>query len=396
MKPFDTSFFDVIRDRAGTSSVKYGTPPPGAPADTIPMWVADMDFPSPPAIRKALEDAVTQEVFGYTEVDAAYWELLRAWYLRRMDWRTDVEWYSYIPNVLSGVSAAISALTEPGEQVLICEPVYYPFARIIRRLGRACVVSELLHTGEGYRLDFDDMAAKLKDERCKVLLFCSPHNPVGRVWRRDELERLAELCLRNDVSVISDEIHADLVYAPHRHVPFASVSEETAKRTITVMAPTKTFNLAGLPSAHLIISDVQLRSRVRRACSAAGHAAPNLLSLAASRAAYAEGEAWLEGLLAYLQGNLSALKSAIPRDSAISLGDVEGTYLAWLDCRAMGLDTRGLDGLFLRKAGLWLDNGEMFGRGGEGFMRLNFACPRAILREAVSRLQNAPFSLSRQ
>ena len=199
--------------------------------------------------------------------------------------------------------------------------------------------------------------------------------------------RLAALCLENNVTVVSDEIHADLVYAPHRHIPFASVSEETASHTVTLMAPTKTFNLAGLPSAHMIVSERELRRKLRRMCSAMGLPAPNLLSLSAARAAYTEGDVWLDALLAYLRGNLMTLQNAVPPGSPVVAGDVEGTYLAWLDCRALLPDPSGLDDLFLQKAGLWLDNGAMFGSGGEGFMRLNFACPRAVLQEAIQRLQ---------
>lgn len=384
---FDAAFFDAVYDRAGTGSIKYGAPPAGARGDTIPMWVADMDFPSPPAVREALTRAAEQPIWGYTETGDGYRQLLRAWYQKRMDWRTETDWYEVVPNVLSGVSAALLALTEPGDGVLLCEPVYYPFARIIRRLGREAVVSRLREDGGRYTLDYADLDEKAK--RCKAIVFCSPHNPVGRVWERGELAELGRLCHRRGLWIVSDEIHADLVYPPHRHTPVASLSEELAARTITCMAPTKTFNLAGLPIAHLIVSDPALRRSLERAFSAMGQASVNLMSLAAARAAYRGGEAWLGGLLGYLRGNWELLYEAFPDGAPVRALPVEGTYLAWLDCRTLSLDGAALDKLFLERAGLWLDGGTMFGSGGEGFMRLNFACPRSVLREAVRRIEQA-------
>ena len=384
---FDAPFFDTVRDRAGTNSLKYGAPPTGAARDVLPMWVADMDFPSPPAVQDALARAARQGVYGYTELDGSYWELLRAWYRKRMDWATEAEWYVRVPNVLAGVSAALFASTQEGDGVLLCEPAYYPFARILQRLGREVVVSGLREENGRYTLDFADLDEKAK--RCKALLFCSPHNPVGRVWERAELEELGRVCRTRGLCVISDEIHADLVFPPRRHVPVTTVSEDLAKRSVVCMAPTKTFNLAGLHIAHLIVPDPVLRRRVLRACSAMGQGGVNLMSLAAASAAYREGEAWLDGLLTYLRDNRQLLYDAFPAGGPIRALPTEGTYLAWLDCRALSLDTARLDELFLNKAGVWLDNGAMFGAGGKGFMRLNFACPRGVLREAAGRIGNA-------
>ena len=384
---FDAAFFDAVHDRAGTGSIKYGAFPAGAREDTIPMWVADMDFPSPPAVREALARAAEQTILGYTEAGGGYRELLRAWYQRRMDWRTEADWYEVVPNVLSGVSAALFALTEPGDGVLLCEPVYYPFARIIRRLGREVVVSRLREDGGRYTLDYADIDEKAK--RCKAILFCSPHNPVGRVWERAELAELGRICQTRGLWIISDEIHADLVYPPHRHTPMTALSEELAARTVVCMAPTKTFNLAGLPIAHLIVPNGELRRGLERAFSGMGQASVNLMSLAAASAAYRDGEAWLDGLLDYLRGSRELLYAAFPDGAPVRALPVEGTYLAWLDCRALSLDDAELDKLFLERAGLWLDGGVMFGSGGEGFMRLNFACPRGVLREAIRRIGRA-------
>ena len=240
-----------------------------------------------------------------------------------------------------------------------------------------------------YTFDLDDLEAKLRQETCRVFLLCSPHNPVGRVWSREELAAVGELCCRHGVYILSDEIHADLILGPRPHTPIASLSPELAARTVTCMAPTKTFNMAGLPISHVIVPDEALRRTVQRAFSASGHGACSIASLAAARAAYLRGEPWLEGLLDYLRGNLSYLRLAFPAGAPIRALDTEGTYLAWLDCRGLGLPEGELDRFMLQKAGVWLDDGTMFGPGGEGFTRLNFACPRPVLEQAVGRIRRA-------
>ena len=380
--------FDRVIDRRGTDCLKYdGGAKFGGREDLLPMWVADMDFALPDEILKRVQERVAHGIFGYTDPGEHYGEVLENWFLRRYGWKIDRTWNTVTPGIVFAIYAAVCALTEPGDGVLLCEPVYYPFARIIRRLGREAVVSRLREDGGRYTLDYADLDEKAK--RCKAIVFCSPHNPVGRVWERGELAELGRLCHRRGLWIVSDEIHADLVYPPHRHTPVASLSEELAARTITCMAPTKTFNLAGLPIAHLIVSDPALRRSLERAFSAMGQASVNLMSLAAARAAYRGGEAWLEGLLGYLRGNWELLYEAFPDGAPVRALPVEGTYLAWLDCRTLSLDGAALDKLFLERAGLWLDGGTMFGSGGEGFMRLNFACPRSVLREAVRRIEQA-------
>ena len=389
MKPFDTAFFDAVHDRRGTGSIKYGTPPEGAPGDVIPMWVADMDFPTPPAVARALREAGEREIFGYTAVDRGHWEILADWYRRRMGWRVEPDWFLPIPSVLSGVSAAVRALAGPGEGVVLCQPVYYPFARIISGCGRELIVSRLLLEDGRYTFDYDDLDRQLSRKDCKVFLLCNPHNPVGRVWTRAELEKVGELCLRHGVMIVSDEIHADLIHAPHRHTPMASVSEEIAGITVTATAPTKTFNMAGIPAAQLIIPNGAMRQRISDMCWASGLAGWGVASQMAARAAYGESEPWLTGLLDYLKGNIALLYESFPAGAPIVCLPVEGTYLAWLDCRGLGLDDEALHDLFLKKAGVWLDDGTMFGAGGEGFMRLNFACQRSVLREAIRRIRAA-------
>lgn len=389
MKRFDTGFFDAPQNRRGTGSIKYGTPPAGAPDDVIPMWVADMDFPTPPAVAQALKAAGDRAIFGYTAVDDGFWKILADWYRRRMDWDVETGWLAPVPSVLSGVSAAIRALTAPGEGVLLCQPVYYPFARIITGCGRSLRVVPLLLENGLYTFDYDEIEKQLSQTDCKVFLLCNPHNPVGRVWTREELEKLGNLCLRHGVNLVSDEIHADLIHAPHRHVPMASVSEEIAQITVTAMAPTKTFNMAGIPAAHLIIPNETLRQKVADMCWASGQGGWGIPSQMAARAAYGESEPWLEGLLDYLKGNRELLYEAFPAGAPIACLPTEGTYLAWLDCRGLGLTDEALHDLFLKKAGVWLDDGTMFGEGGQGFMRLNFACQRATLEEAIRRIRAA-------
>ncbi|MBQ2062141.1 MAG: pyridoxal phosphate-dependent aminotransferase [Oscillospiraceae bacterium] len=389
MERFDHSFFDAPQDRRFTDSLKYGTPPPGAPADVIPMWVADMDFPTPPAVTAALRAAGERNIFGYTAVEPGHWDTVAAWYRRRMGWEIDKSWFSPVPSVLSGVSAAVRAFAAPGEGVALCQPVYYPFARIITGCGRSLRVAPLRLEGTRYTFDYDAIEKELRRKDCKVFLLCNPHNPVARVWTREELAKLGEICLRNDVVIVSDEIHADLIHAPYRHTPMASVSPEIARITVTAMAPTKTFNMAGIPAAHLIIPSEELRGKVRDMCWASGLAGWGVASMLAARAAYGESEPWLEGLLDYLRGNIALLYEAFPAGSPIACLPVEGTYLAWLDCRGLGLTEEELHDLFLKKAGVWLDDGSMFGTGGEGFMRLNFACQRATLTEAIRRVKDA-------
>ena len=389
MERFDRAYFDAPQDRRNTGSIKYGTPPAGAPEDVIPMWVADMDFPTPPAVAAALRRAGERTIFGYTAVDGSHWDTVASWYHRRMGWKTEPDWFSPVPSVLSGVSAAARTFAAPGEGVVLCQPVYYPFARIISGCGRSLRVVPLRLEGTRYTFDYEAIEKELRRVDCKVFLLCNPHNPVARVWTAEELQRLGELCLKNHVVIVSDEIHADLILDRRCHVPMASVSPEIAQITVTAMAPTKTFNMAGIPAAHLIIPNADMRERVSATCWASGMAGWGVASMMAARAAYGESEPWLEGLLDYLRGSRDLLYEAFPAGSPIACLPVEGTYLAWLDCRGLGLTEEALHDLFLKKAGVWLDDGDMFGKGGQGFMRLNFACQRDTLTEAVRRIKTA-------
>lgn len=386
---FDHSFFDPIYDRTGTGAIKYSN----LTEKTIPMWIADMDFKSPPAVTDALTKAAQHGIYGYGDTDDEYDILIVDWYERRISWKIEKEQILKIPGVMFGVAAAIRAVTEPNDAVLICQPVYYPFAKIIPDNHCKTVVSELVLKNGRYEIDFEDFENKIKREKVKAFLLCSPHNPVGRVWSRTELAEIARICLKNGVYIISDEIHSDFIYPRYKHIPIASLSNEIADRTITCLSPTKTFNLAGLQAANMVVPNKNLRVRIKKECAATGYSHLNIMAAAAAKAAYKHGEEWLEGLLRYLGQNIALLRTAFPEDALVSALNMEGTYLAWLDCRKLNLSPSELDDLFLGKANIWLHNGHTFGAGGDGFMRMNIACPNSILVEAIERIKSALYNL---
>lgn len=386
---FDHSFFDPKYDRTGTGAIKYRN----LPENTIPMWIADMDFKSPPAVTDALIKAAQHGIYGYGDTDDEYDALIVDWYDRRIGWKIEKDQILKIPGVMFGVAAAIRAVTEPNDAVLICQPVYYPFAKIIPDNHRRTVISELVLKNGRYEIDFEDFENKIKQEKVKVFLLCSPHNPVGRVWSRTELAEIARICLKNGVYIISDEIHSDFIYPGYKHIPIASLSDEIADRTITCLSPTKTFNLAGLQAANMVVPNRNLRIRIKKECAATGYSHLNIMATAATKAAYKHGEEWLEGLLQYLGQNADILRAAFPEDAPVSALNLEGTYLAWLDCRKLKMSPSELDNLFLGKAGIWLHNGQTFGTGGDGFMRMNIACPNSVLEEAIERIKLVVYHL---
>ncbi len=380
--------FDTVHNRIGTGSIKYEQSMTPSPQSIIPMWIADMDFKAPPTVTEALNRAVEHGIFGYTLTDNEYDELIISWYAKRMEWEIRPEWILKTPGVMFAIAASIIALTDPGDAVLICQPVYYPFAKVITENNRRLIVSELLFNNGRYEIDFTDLEEKIVKSSVKLFLICSPHNPVGRVWTKEELKHIGEICLRHDVIVISDEIHSDFIFEG-RHTPIASLSKELADRTITCTSPTKTFNLAGLQAANIIISNDNLRSKVRKACLATGYSNLNTMAIVAAKAAYKDGEAWLDELLSYLKDNYNVLKSTFSERSNISLIHPEGTYLAWLDCRRMNRSDRELKDFFTNQAGIRLHLGTTFGAGGGGFVRMNIACPHSVLPEAVTRIEKA-------
>ncbi len=378
--------FDTVYDRTNSNSVKYMKHPHFPDAEgLIPMWVADMDFRTAPEIIDAMGEAARTGIFGYTLIDDEYYQLFIDWYQKRFGFSAERDWIVPVDGVLAGISAAISAVTEKDDPVLILQPVYFPFPGVIEENGRRVVVSELAD-GARYSIDLEDLEQKIVDHNVKTLLFCSPHNPVGRVWDETELSAVAELCQKHDVIVISDEIHSDLAF--RKHIPFASLSEDAARRTITLVSVTKTFNLAAVHGADFIIQDPDLRSAIKAELQTRFTGSLTLFSIAAAKAAYRYGAAWLDELLPYLKGNIDYVASQL-RDTKIKPIDMEGTYLMWLDCRALGMDDKELEEFFVRECGVWLNSGHTFGAGGSGFMRMNVACPRVTLEKAITRIRKA-------
>ena len=385
--------FDLIHDRTGTASLKWDfAAERGRPEGVLPLWVADMDHQVAPGITSALLWRVRHGTFGYTETDAAYNEALTSWFARRYDWQVDASWNVVTPGVVPALALAVRALTQPGDAVVIEEPVYYPFREVIEDNGCVVAAAPLVRGEDGvYRRGLEALERTLRTSGAKVLLLCNPHNPVGRVWSRGELEDLAEIAKRYELTVVSDEIHADLALPGHRTTPFASLSQDAAARTITCTSPSKSFNLAGLQVANILIPSEQLRGAFCAELSAVGYSQPNTLGLTACRAAYESGDAWLDELREHIAAARAHVAHRLASVPGIEATPCEGTYLLWLDCPGLlersGLKPNELDEFILDEAGLWLDDGAIFGAGGEGFTRINVACPRATLDEALDRLE---------
>ena len=380
--------FDRLTDRRGTDCLKYDfAAERGYPAEVLPFWVADMDFPAPEPVVKALEQRARHGIFGYTDIKEDYREILARWFQRRHGWQIEGEWLSITPGVVFGICTAIRAFTQPGEGVLICPPVYYPFAASIKANGRKLVESPLVEKDSRYEIDFQDFERKIVEGGVKLFVLCSPHNPVGRVWSRQELEQVAAICQKHQVLVVADEIHQDFVRPGHKHTVFASLGAEVADFTITCTSPSKTFNLAGLQISHIFISNESLRRRFRHELEAVGYGEPNAMAEVAAKAAYGEGEPWLTELLAYLEENLRRTRAFLAENlPQVKLIEPEGTYLLWLDCRGTGLSPEEQEEAIVQRGRIWLDEGRIFGAGGEGFQRINMACPWAILEEGLKRL----------
>jgi len=383
--------FDTIINRRDTHCLKYDFATGfGKPEHVIPMWIADMDFAVAPCITAALEDQLQHGIYGYSETDEKYFDVLYRWFLRRFNWQIQPNWLVKALGVVPAIHIGIRSLTNVGDAVIIQQPVYPPFMSAVTTTGRRLVVNELFLQDNRYLIDFDDFEKKIIDNHVKLFILCSPHNPVGRVWTEMELTTLGDICLRHNVKVISDEIHADIVYPGHKHHVFANICPEFAKFTITCTAPSKTFNIAGLQLSNNFISNPVIRKAFIQEYYASGLSQLNIMGILAGETAYRDGEEWLEELKGYLVGNIDYLKSFITKQlPSVSLVEPEGTYLMWLDFRKLGLPPKELDRFMLEKAGLWLNEGTTFGAGGEGFMRMNIACPRATLQEALERLARA-------
>ena len=379
--------FDRITDRRNTFSLKYDPASRGKPDDVLPMWVADMDFETPSCVIDALVAQVRHGIYGYSEPDAAYFSAVQTWFAKRFNWNVEQKWLSITPGVVAALYIAVRAVTGAGDNILIQQPVYYPFESSVRQTGRKLLVNELVYANGRYTIDFDDFEAKAK--QAKLFVMCNPHNPVGRVWTLDELVRMGEICLRYGVLVIADEIHQDFIFPGHCHLAFSALDPRFADITITCTAPSKTFNLAGLQLANIFIPNEMLRSKFRREYAICGLSQPAVMGLAACKAAYQGGEEWLEALIDYLSGNMSLMREFLQINiPKIKLVEPEGTYLAWLDFSELGLSAKELEQRITQQAKLWLSNGPQFGQGGTGFQRLNAACPRSVLQDALNRLKN--------
>ena len=378
--------FDTVYDRRIPGDVKYA--PVDGLTDVLPMWIADMDFKAPPSVLQALRQTTGHGIFGYSDADETYDGAVTSWYRERMGWEIQPSDILKMPGVMFAIAASIRALSAPGDSILICQPVYYPFASVVTANDRRLIVSELRLRGDRYEIDFADFENKIIQNRVALFLLCSPHNPVGRVWSREELLEIGRICTKHGVWIVSDEIHSDFVYPGFRHIPFASLSDDLAERCIVCTAPSKTFNLAGLQAANIIIPNSAARRKVYKAGLATGYSNLNTMAITAARAAYQDGADWLDQLLVYLQENI-ALTERFCRQTGgkISLIHPEGTYLLWLDCRGLGLPGNELEARFLRGAGVRLNSGAIFGAGGNGFMRMNIACPRSLLTEALTRIR---------
>lgn len=354
----------------------------------LPLWVADTDFLAPAPILEAIQKRAAHGVFGYPSPRHLGFKALQGWLKKRHNWETDTAWMVSTPGVVTALSVAVQTFTQPGDKIIIQPPVYPPFFASILRNGRQVLENPLREENGDYRIDFEDLASKAKE--AKMLIFCNPHNPVGRVWSKTELQQLTKICLENDLLVLSDEIHSDLILKGHRHVPLATLSKEIAPRVITCTAPSKTFNTAGLYTSAVIISDEQVRRQFADQVQTLGIAKNNVFGIAAMEAAYLHGEPWLEELLLYLEANADYIASFFAEKlPKIKVNKPEGTYLAWLDCRELGLTADQLGAFFANEAKVGLNNGATFGRQGEGYMRLNFGCSREVLREGLERIEQA-------
>lgn len=380
--------FDTIIDRKNTDCLKYDfAKRRGMPEDVLPLWVADMDFKTSSYVEDALAERARHGIFGYSESQTPYFEIVRDWMKRHHDWEVKEPWLIKTPGVVFALAMAVKAYTEPGDGVLIQSPVYYPFSEVTEDNGRR-IVSNTLVLGEDhkYHIDFEDFERQIKENQIKLFFLCNPHNPVGRVWTTEELTRLGDICLKYRVTVVSDEIHSDFIFRG-KHQVFADLKKEYADITVTCTAPSKTFNLAGLLLSNIFISNRELRHKFRQQVNAAGISQLSPFGLVACETAYTQGEEWYQAMLAYVAENIAFTKEYVEKHlPGVEMVEHEGTYLVWLDFRKTGLSVEELEDLIVNRAKLWLDSGKIFGKSGEGFQRINVACPRQILEEALHRI----------
>ena len=379
--------FDEIIPRRGTNSYKWDS---AGDADVLPMWVADMDFRTAPPVVEALRKRVEHGIFGYVRVPDAYYAAVTNWFARRHDWQIEKEWIIYTTGVVPALSAVIKALTVPGDKVMVQTPVYNCFFSSIRNNGCGMITNPLIYRNGTYQINFADLEQKAADPNVKVLLLCNPHNPAGRVWTKQELTRIGDICIRNNVWVVADEIHCELVFPGHTYIPFASISQEFLMHSVTCTSPSKAFNLAGLQIANIISADTDIRTKIDKAININEVCDVNPFGVEALMAAYNDGEEWLEELKQYLFANYNYLRvyfeEYLPEFPVATL---EGTYLVWADCSVLNQSSDETVKTLLEKEKLWVNEGSLYGEAGEGFIRINIACPRQQLIEGLNRLRRA-------
>ena len=378
--------FDEMIPRRGTNCEKWdGTDMEGV----LPLWVADMDFRVAQPIQDALQRRLTHGVFGYTHVPEAYYDAVANWFSRRHHWTIDREWILYTSGVVPAIAAILKALTLPGEKVLIQTPVYNCFFSCIRNCGCQALENPLVYENDTYHIDFEDLERKAADPLTRVMILCNPHNPAGRVWTREELQRIGDICLKHHVFVIADEIHCELVMPDYEYTPFASISNDFQRNAAVCNSPSKSFNMAGLQIANIIVEDDKMREHINRAINVNETCDVNPFGVEALMAAYNEGEEWLTQLLDYLHRNYECMcrycEQHLPQ---FPLTKLEGTYLVWMNCKALGLSSEALEEELIKEVKLWLNAGAMYGAEGEGFMRWNIACPQALLMQGLERFKN--------
>jgi cystathionine beta-lyase len=383
--------FDTVIERRHTNSLKYDfARRRGKPENVLPFWVADMDFKISSYIQEALHKQVEHGIYGYSEVQEEYFEVVKAWMKDHYNWDVDIRWLIKTPGIVFALAMAIKAFTNKGDGVLIQQPVYYPFSEVIVDNERKIVDNTLVIDEAGkYHIDFEDFENKIKKEGIKLFFLCNPQNPSGRVFTKEELIKMGDICLKYDVIVVSDEIHADFVFKGQHNV-FANLKEEYKDISIVCTSPSKTFNLAGTQISNIFIPNRQIKHQFRKQIAAAGYSQLNAVGLVACEAAYKYGEEWYQAVYVYIRDNIAYTRNYIKRNiPEIKMIEPEGTYLVWLDFRGLGLSDKAIDDLVINKAGLWLDSGAIFGASGEGFQRINVACPRASLTNALERLERA-------
>ena len=393
MEQFD---FNTITDRHNTNSIKTDLAiPRGKPEDVLPLWVADMDFPTAPCILEALHKKVEHGIFGYSCADKNYFDAVKNWMQTEHNFETERTWIVTTPGVVFAISCAVKAFTKENESVIIQTPVYYPFKNSIEQNGRKCITSSLVEKDGKYQIDFDDFENKIEQNNVRLFILCSPHNPVGRVWTKSELSRLAEISEKHSVIIFADEIHNDFIFPGHTHTVFSTVSEYAAKNSVIATSASKTFNLAGLQFSTNFIQNPVLRKKFQNERNKTGYDEPNIMGLVATEAAYKNGKKWLTALKNHLQENLDFLRSWLKANlPKVRLVEPEGTFLLWLDFSAYGFDDKTLDDIIVNRAKVWLDRGTMFGLEGNDFQRINIATPRPILDEALERIRSALETLS--